>query len=324
MSANPWEITSQVMLKYFWGWSPETWATLSFSNSGRRRTVVSESEAPFIAAICVSERVSDRTLAGKIVGFYLVSHIEGHRNDFTDAIHHSRDPKKWQYGLKASRAFTFLPEYPVQTYDLHPGIRSRAQSVGTFGEWLKEEQIERLKRIPFVEVPVFGGASFLIGDVYVPPLASARYSVKGGSVNRSGYEVAGEPADTEKELYILELTGDASTFLEKGLSDFRIFKVGLSISPSVRLEAFRKSMPRGTFKWELLRSTRRDGHAPYPSFEAAEAGEWAMKEYLGRKGQGRWLGASFTLRQRTKSPKHGPSGVKLRMAIEPSLPLIRA
>ena len=293
MVANPWDLSSQVLLKYFWGWTPETWATLSFTSEGRRRTIVRDSPDPFIAAICVSADAPDRGLAGRVAGFYLVSHIEGHRNEFTATIHHDRYPASWQHGLGVLRAFTFLPEYRLETYDLYPGIRDHVRAVGAYGEWLDTEKIERLKRIPFVEVPVFGGASFVIGDVYVPTLSPARNLVRAGPANRAGYAVPGEPVDTEKELYIHELTGDAATYLKDAVPDARFFKVGLSISPSVRLEAFRNSMPRGAFRWELFRSTRRDGHSPYPSFEAAEAGERAMKEFLGGLDSARWLGGEF-------------------------------
>jgi hypothetical protein len=70
-----------------------------------------------------------------------------------------------------------------------------------------------------------------------------------------------------------------------------ILKIGLSISPKLRLAAFQKMMPQGAFVWEMCRSTRIDGYAPYPSFEAAEVGERAMKELLGTNG--RWLGGEF-------------------------------
>lgn len=293
MTFDPWDSTSKVLLKYFWGWTPETWGTLSFTAPGRLQTIVRESEGPFIAVVCVSADVPDLTVAGKVAGFYWISHKEGHRNEFTDVTQHAREPERWQHGLKAVRAFTFLPEYRVAIYDIHPAIRPRVRAVGANGEWLSGEIVDRLRGIPFVEVPVYGGPAFFIGDVVVPSMASARHSVKAGPINRTGYEVPGEPADTEKELYVLELTGDASSFLEEDLGDLRVFKVGLSISPTMRLQAFCKTLPRGRFKWELVRSTRMDGHPPYASFEAAEIGERAMKDYLGRQGPSRWLGGEF-------------------------------
>jgi hypothetical protein len=71
--------------------------------------------------------VADPDIRGKITGFYHVSHITGHRDEFTAPEHHGRDPEKWQYSLKAIRAFSFLPEYRLDIDTFDPTIRDRAR-----------------------------------------------------------------------------------------------------------------------------------------------------------------------------------------------------
>jgi hypothetical protein len=290
MTEDIWDNKS-VYLTSFWGWSPETWGTVGFTSEARRNTIVREATDPFIAVIYVTKNApnDEYDIWGKITGFYVVSHIEGHRNEFTAPHHHERNPEKWQYSLKALRAFNFLPEYRLDIDAFDPTIKTRAQAIAQWGEELPHDPVQRLKKIPYVEVPVYGGSSSVNDRIHVP--LSGQHMVRSGPANRSGYVVAGEPVDTEKELYALRLEGDISAFLGEPADENKIFKVGLSLSPRTRLETFRKTMPEGAFNWSLHRSTRNDGYAPYPNFESAEKGECAMKEYLGREG--RWLGSEF-------------------------------
>lgn len=275
----------------FWGWSPETWGTVSFTNEARRDTVAAQSPDPFIVVIYVTKgtREDDSNLGGMVVGYYVVSHVKGHRNDFTDPWHYTREPTRWQYGLKALRAFSFLPEYRLPIDVLDPTMVSRARSVAAFAAPLTEDQIEQLRRVPYVEVPVYGGGGAEIGDIVVPPAKGKM--VRAGPVNRSGHWVPGEPIDTPKELYALRLNGELSAYLKTPVAAREVYKIGLSMSPATRLEAFQKAMPEGKFEWELLRSTRKDREPPYPRFEAAEVGERAMKKALASAGE--WLGGEF-------------------------------
>ena len=184
---------------------------------------------------------------------------------------------------------TFLPEYRLHVEELDPTIGPRARAVAAFGEPLDEGRVQKLLAIPFVEVPVFGATGVVDGDIQIP--GRGGHKVKAGPANRSGYSVPGEPPDTEKELYALILKGDTSAFLGEPAADRHIFKIGLSLSPKTRLDVFNRSLPKGAYSWLLHRSTRLDGDDPYPTFEAAEAGENAMKDCLGADGQ--WLGAEF-------------------------------
>ena len=315
MDDDIWEGRS-VYITSFWGWSPETWGAVGFTSPGRRPTILGATTDPFIMVVYVTKwtPIRDPDLQGKVTGFYLVSHIEGHRDEFTHPSHHALNPEKWRYSLKAIRAFSFLPEYRLGIDDFDPTMAPRARSVAANGEELDRGQVERLKEIPFAEVSIFGGPDFIVGDIHVP--GTDAHKVRAGPVNRSGYSVAGEPRDTEKELYILLLHGDTTAFLGEAAADRRIFKIGLSMSPKTRLEAFRKMLPSGAFIWELHRSTRSDGHDPYPSFEAAEAGETVMKDYLGRSGK--WLGGEFYAATMSQIESAWRNGRKVALAYRKS------
>ncbi|EUB98246.1 hypothetical protein PMI07_006560 [Rhizobium sp. CF080] len=262
----------------FWGWDPATWGTVGYTKAGRLETVVGETTDPFIMVIYVTRRAAESHLRGQVTGFYLVSHRPGHRDQFTDPLHHQREPLKWQHSLQAINAFSFLPEYRIDISDLDPSLAHRARSVATNGEVLGPVGVDRLRQIPYIEVPVFGRPNVIDQTIHVPGRGHDR--VMGGPVNRSGYIVEGEPVDTEKELYLLSLSGDTGTFLGEPAQGRRIYKIGLSMSPQTRLVMFQKTMPRGAFQWSLVRSTRLENQPPYKSFEAALTGEYAMKEVL--------------------------------------------
>jgi hypothetical protein len=290
LSEDVWE-GKTAWITSFWGWAPETWGTVSFTSEARRGTVAGQSTDPFIVVIYVTKgtREDDPDLGGKVAGFYLVSQVQGDRDAFTDPGHHDRFPKKWRYGFKAIRAFGFLPEFRPHIDDFDPSMVARARTVAAHAERLSADQVERLKVIPYIELPLYGGSSILEGDIVVP--ARGGHMVRAGPVNRAGYFVPGEPMDTAKELYACMLAGDMSAYLKTPVADRNIYKIGMSISPATRLQAFRKAMPDGAFRWEHHRSTRKDGHEPYPSFHAAESGERAMKNALGMSGE--WLGGEF-------------------------------
>jgi hypothetical protein len=291
MSADVWSRGQTVHMTSFWGWHPATWGTVGYTSAGRLKTVLRTTTDPFIMVVYVTKSApgADPDVRGKLTGFYLVSHIEGHRDAFTASLHHQRNPDKWRYSLKARQAFNFLPEYRLDIDDFDPGLAPRARSVAASGEELSPSKIERIRRIPYVAVPVYGGPTIVDPTIHVLP--EARAIVRAGPVNRTGYTVGGEPADTEKELYVLVLDGDTSAYLGEPAAGRRICKIGMSMSPKTRLETFRSAMPKGAFTWGLYRSTRSDKERPYSGFEAALAGEEAMKEALGKRCS--WLGGEF-------------------------------
>lgn len=295
MMEDIWNNNPSAYITSFWGWRPEEWGGVGFTKEGRRDTIKRETTDPFVMFIYVTKgaKTLDKNLKGYIAGFYLVSHIEGHRTEFNHPRYLEQEPNNWQYCLKAIRAFNFLPEYRLHIDDLDPSIKDRAQAVGQWGEELSADKLKRLQEIPCVEVPVYAGNGHVDGNIYVPNKRG--HKVRDGNANRTGYYVEGEPYDTEKELYALIMRGDTEAFLGRPALGKEIYKIGLSMSPCTRLNAFNKALPEGAFQWELHRTTREDGNAIYPCYEAAESGENAMKDHLGMNSHAEWLGGEFYL-----------------------------
>lgn len=282
-----------VYITSFWGWTPETWGTVGFTVATRLKNVVAATTNPFLMVVYVTKHYPDSPefLRGKVVGFYEVTHEEGHRDEFTASVHHNRNPEKWQWSLRARRAFEIVPEYRIAIDEFDPTIQRRAQSVAQWAEEVSPEKIELLKTLPIREVPVYRGNAVINPDIVFP--SSGANKVRGGAPNYSGYSVPGEPEDAPKELYVLRLDGDQSAFLGYPAGENHIYKIGLSMSPETRREALQRALPSGAYSWFVQRTTRNDGHDPYPGFKAAEAGETAMKDYLGDSQNGKWLGGEF-------------------------------
>ncbi|MDF2369705.1 MAG: hypothetical protein P1V21_02820 [Rhizobiaceae bacterium] len=294
---NFWTTDTSVLFTSFWGWSPETWGTVGWSNTRgltRRMNLLKEMTDPFITVCYVTSNKTyiDPALKGMIAGFYLVSHETGDRDQFTHPIHHDLDPEKWRHSLKSLRAFSYLPEYRLSVSDLNPALLNRALSVSAMGEIISDpHQIKLLRDTPWVEV-----------DVYQPPfvqwqggLNSEQQTgkVRAGPENIGGYQVPHHTDGLSRELYVLHLSGDADAYLGRSSDNRSIYKIGLSVSPEIRRQSFQKSMPRGAFHWRIEKTTSKPGHAACLSFFAAVAGENAMKDYLAACAE--WLGGEFYL-----------------------------
>lgn len=298
MNLDFWTDQTSVLLTSFWGWSPETWGTLSFSSEGRRDNLAKSLSDPFTAVIYVTSNKStiDRTMKNMVAGFYLVSHEKGDRDTFTHPIRHQRDPKSWRHGFRAFRAFTYLPEYRISIDDFDPSLKQekRFRAVATYGELVTDgPKINRLRDIPFKEVDVYQPLGRSSELPPVDPLSdeSENGFVRGGPDRRSGYTVPDLDITLPRSLYVLRLSGDTSAFLGESAENRSIFKIGLSVSPELRRQSFQRALPEGAFSWSLHRSTMDDGHEAYSSFEAVEFGELQMKVFLAKHGK--WLGGEF-------------------------------
>lgn len=124
MSTHPadfWTDDTSVFFSSFWGWSPETWGGIGWTGGQgltHRTKLLRELTDPFIAVIYVTKSADAGEQNGRIVGFYLMSHETGHRNDFTHPHHHDLAPEKWGHSLRALRAFSYLPEYYIEAAQL--------------------------------------------------------------------------------------------------------------------------------------------------------------------------------------------------------------
>lgn len=292
-----WEQGYSVLLTSYWGWTPETWGTVGWTGERgltRRTNLLKELTDPFITVCYVTSNKNeiDRDLKGKIAGFYLMSHRTGDRDEFTHPIHFQRSPEKWRHSLRALRAFSYLPEYRLDVRDFDEEVLRRAQAVSSMGEIISDpDKLARLTLTPYAEVDVFSENSSGFSEKISGSPSSG--FVTPGPASRSGYVVAGGSEWLPRELYILRLAGDVDAFLGYPSEGRSIFKVGLSASPESRRQALQKSMPLGSFKWEIERTTKLDGCKPYPTHTIAVRGENAMKRHLANSAK--WLGGEFYL-----------------------------
>lgn len=296
-AAEIWTDDISVLFTSFWGWSPETWGTVGWSGDRgftRRANMMKVLSDPFICVFYINSNrtETDPDLRGMIGGFYLISHEIGDRDDFTHPIHHDLEPDKWRHSLKAIRAFSYLPEYRLRAMDVFPELSRTARSVSAMGKVITDPAtIGTLRSIPWIEVPIY--AKGATNDGALSPSFAGLGMVPAGPASGVGYIVSEGTKHLPRELYVLRLNGDTTAYLGRSVEGVSIIKIGLSVSPDSRRQSFQKAMPRGAFRWQVLKHTKKDGDTPYSGFEAAVAGEDAMKRHLARHAE--WLGGEFYL-----------------------------
>lgn len=291
-----WTDDTSVLFTSFWGWTPETWGTVGWTGKGgltRRTNLLKQLTDPFVTVAYVTSNKSyiDPKLKGMIAGFMLVTHQTGERDDFTHPIHHAADRDKWQHSLRAVRAFSYLPEHRLPVVDFDPSIMARARSVSAMGEILTDRrQIARLRETPWVEVDVYSHDGDGEDQEEFRPASGM---VRPGPAAGDGYLVSSGTRELPRDLYVLRLQGDTNAYLGRPVEGRAIYKIGLSVSPDMRRQTFQKSMPRGAFEWRVARTSSDTGFGKCPSFDAAVAGETAMKTHLVENAE--WLGGEFYL-----------------------------
>jgi len=282
---DPFHNNPDVWITSFWGWSPETWGCVGFTSEARPKTIIEKTSNPFLMAIYVTETAPGNSkLKGKVVGYYELSHEVGLKQDYIseEQLNKPHHPKeKWAYSFKALRAWEIDDKFKPTIREFHPDLvqKKQQQTVSTWAKELPKEQIERLKALPRKEIQVFKGAKVSNGSSR-KFLGSGR--VSGGNFRGSAYEVD-EPQNTEKQLYILELSGKVNDFVEGANENQRVFKVGLSAWPPGRKMALNAALPNGKFSWAVRNMTEHENPMPYSSFKIAKVGEDAMKDYLAEK-----------------------------------------
>jgi hypothetical protein len=294
-SADFWTDDTSVFFSSFWGWTPEMWGCVGWTGEQgrtRRSNLKTKLSNPFIAVIYVTKSADDEDLAGKIVGFYLMSHEEGDRNEFTHPHRHTLEPEKWNHSLRALRAFTYIPECRIEAADFDPELARRARPVTKWGEVLTDrKKIKRLRNTPWVEVDVYipTGQAVETEEELIPRSGFNR----AGPANRNGYVVSSSAHNLKRQLYILRLSGNMNAFLDRDAHGRQIYKIGLSASPEMRRLTLQSAMPNGAFRWEICHHSQSKNQKDGYSFYAAVAGEYAMKKALAKSSE--WLGGEFYL-----------------------------
>ena len=155
-----------VRLASLWAWMPSSWAAIGWSNDKgekQRDNLLSKLSTPFIVVCYLTQNASeknkmntDSSMDGKLVGFYLVSHITGHRNKFTAEKHHLRAPGKWDYAVRAIRAFSLAPEDWIDADSFYPGLKKKyAQTVASHTRQIEPKFVDKLRKMRFTEATVF-------------------------------------------------------------------------------------------------------------------------------------------------------------------------
>ncbi|MCG8623036.1 MAG: hypothetical protein MJE68_13705 [Proteobacteria bacterium] len=317
--SDAWPKGASVYLTSLWGWTPETWGCVGFTNPRREDDSINTRGETYRKNLFEKKKMTPKSvwvcyctegdevradLQGKVVGFYHIGGKDkfGHRDDFSDPIHYDRASDKWESAIGALRAFSYIPEKRLSIDDLYENMRPYEKQI--LGVWGREitndkEVINKLHNTPYIEEDVYqprqkkDGRS-VTGDVTTgitnPPNNTGM--VRGGPLGLGGYNVPARFKGLLRELYILRLAGDTDTWLGESANGQAIYKVGLSVSPATRLQDFQKTLPNGSFKWEMHKTTSTGGNGSY-SDKAALEGEYAMKIYLAENAT--HLGGEFYL-----------------------------
>lgn len=289
---------SNVWLTSFYGFRPEEWGFLGFSDEGRRKSFIDNSKPGALVVIYGSGKASKEHL-GQVIGVQQCSHQIGHSRQFMSPYEWNvkeSDPQragKWNYGVKATRAWRVTPESQMDVRAFAPKATETGawQHIGARGVKLSRQDALNILKLDLQEVDVYG-ENPIVGS----SPGSAREILapsKAGPVSQAPF--ATKESEGPKHLYVLKLEGDADAFLGEAANGKLIIKVGFSKSPMTRRDDHNRTLPRGAFRWEVLYSGQTSGFDPYPSSDHAKAGERAMQEILCREPHGKSLGGEFFL-----------------------------
>lgn len=290
-----------VWLTSFYGFRPEEWGLLGFSNNSLRKNFIRGSK-PGVLVVVYGASKAVREERQKIIGIQQCSHRLGHSRRFM-APHEwdakENDPQragKWNHAVKATRAWRVTPETRMNVRDFAPEACATGawQHIGALGVKLSHEEAQNILKLDLKEVdvygenPIIGSAPGSAREILAPSRA--------GPVSQSPFVT--RESEGPKHLYVLKLCGDTDAFLGEPANGKSIIKAGFSKSPRTRCEDHNRALPQCAFRWEVLFSGDTSGYDPYPSSDHAKAGERAMQEVLCRRPAGWSLGGEFFLADR--------------------------
>lgn len=288
----------QVFLKSFYGFTPETWGFLGYTDPAMRDWFLRESKPGALVVIAGTTNAHKPDERLRILGVQQQTHVGGTKWDFLAPERHADErvspdrERRWLHALKATRAWRIADEERAFVRDIFPTTHDGGRNgtlIGSYGKRLNVAEAKAILDLTLIEVPVFGSRTF---DVLMPgPAKELLKPSRPGPVSQSGYVV--REAEGPKHLYILRLKGEERDILGYDPVGRWVVKVGFSVSPSTRCQAHNKALPACAFGWEVMHSTHRDGRVPFPSSSHAIAGEQAMKDLLDREGDS--LGGEFFL-----------------------------
>lgn len=276
-----------IWLTSFWGFAPDQWGCIGFSDENKRYRFLSQTGARTLVAIYVTKGKGPDGMRGKVVGVLEVGRQTGHAREFISGdrwAEKENDPAsrgKWLYAVKATRAWQIVQEDWKRVEDLLPQAYGSAhpEFIGSSGVAIGAEEADRLLELDVFEVPIYGHVGPI--DQTITTLDTALSPSRAVPPATQPY-IVGE-TDGPKHLYILKLEGDTANYLgrsPKAVEDKWIIKVGFSKSPLTRRDQIQSAYPRGSYRWTVVRPHDPAEPAPYSNARVAIVGEDAMKARL--------------------------------------------
>jgi hypothetical protein len=285
----------QVWLTSFYGFSPDTWGFLGFTQETMRRSFLARSLPGALVVIYGAVGSPDKEDRRVILGVQQHSHEIGHARDFTHPAvwgARAKDPAQaelWNFGVRAVRAWRFTKESRIAVKDFAPETYKpgRGQVIGAQGMPLKPSEARRLLDLELYEVPVFGGAP--INRVMEGSALEVLAPSRPGPVSQQPFQ--SRESEGPKHLYVLQLEGNENHILGGPANGDIIVKVGFSRSPQTRCEDHNRTLPECALRWRVLHSTAETDRQPFDCSDRALVGEQTMVQMLSQTG--RSLGGEF-------------------------------
>ena len=286
-----------VWLTSFYGFTPEDWGMLGFSNNGQRNHFVRETEPGALVVVYAHKSMAPKHQRGMVIGVQQVSHRVNNAKAYMSPAAWLRKETemdasdKWNLAVKATRAWRVAPEsyMPIEEFAPESYSTARAQFIGSQGVRLTNAEARRVLDLTLIETSVFGelpidAAIAVRGSDLLAPS-------KPGPVSQSGYFC--KEAEGPKSLYVLRLVGNEDAFLGRSAEGSMIVKVGISKSPISRRDTLNSALPSGAYRWEVITSNEIENLAQFANSKLAIRAENAIKEHLYRSQQS--LGGEFFL-----------------------------
>lgn len=259
-------MVSRVFATKVWGWEPDRWAVLGFSQEGARNNVSRQIRPDdYILFIGTKTEHTNEEERGKLLGLARIDATHISTSDlvepglWTQHIKENNGSPKWPYGLAYIEAWT-LAERPLAA-DILPRLSRLSMKLATNVEELEPEEAKRALRIAKRDVT---------DTLYWSPsrvAARHRSGVRGrlqaardaptiGPTPSTGRRIA-EYRDKAAFIYVMQFR--QREILDTVLGDQQIegsdelFKIGWSYDPERRLRHFNKSFPNpASVGWELV------------------------------------------------------------------------
>ncbi|MBX9614460.1 MAG: hypothetical protein K2X25_02580 [Caulobacteraceae bacterium] len=290
-----------VWLTSFYGFRPEEWGFLGFSDPKMHASFINRSKPGVLVVVYGGPKAKPEE-RGRVIGIQQCSHQSGTARQFMAPAawaQKEQDPerdRRWDHAVKATRAWRVTPETQVAVATFAPDTYTpgRGQAIGSWGMPLSRAEALNILKFDLQECSVYGENS-IIGSF--PGTAKQVFAPsKAGPVSQTPFLT--QESEGPKHLYILALKGDTDAFLGDAADGKLIVKAGFSKSPKTRCDDHNRALPKEcAFGWEILHCGVSAGHLPYPSSGHAKAGERTMQEVLCTLG-GRSLGGEFFLAER--------------------------